>query len=246
LGADRPPTVRIGLAGWSNPPSHKISRRASQSHLEYYAEHFSCVEINSSFYRPHRKTTYLAWKLATPRAFLFAVKMPRSITHDSGLKGTSRETADFFGSIEALQPKLGVVLIQLPPSLEFQRSRVSAFFKSIPRLPGSELCCEPRHPSWFTDAADALLIRWDIARVAADPARVPQAAQPGGSHRCTYFRWHGAPRMYYSSYSHAQLDDFIEQVKRGRSGKTWCIFDNTARYAAWENAVYFNRLAINL
>src|SRR5262245_53518543 len=74
--------VRVGLAGWSNPPAAKQSRGRSQSHLEYYAEHFSCVEINSSFYRTHRRSTYLSWRLATPRKFRFAVKMPRSITHE--------------------------------------------------------------------------------------------------------------------------------------------------------------------
>jgi uncharacterized protein YecE (DUF72 family) len=230
--------VRIGLAGWSNPPSQKKSRHSSQTHLEYYAEHFSCVEINSSFYRPHRKATYSSWKLATPRAFRFAVKMPRSITHESGLRGTKREMLEFFAGVEALQPKLGVVLIQLPPNLEFQANRAKAFFKSIPRLHGTEIACEPRHASWFTRAADAQLRRLDIARVAADPARVPEAGRPGGDLRFAYFRWHGSPHMYYSSYSTMQLNRFAAEVKAAPGGG-WCIFDNTARYAAWDNATSF-------
>src|ERR1700733_5234695 len=88
--------ICIGTAGWANLPSHKAHRRANQSHLMYYAEHFSCVEINSSFYRPHRKTTYEAWKTATPASFRFSVKMPRTITHECALRHANREVSEFF------------------------------------------------------------------------------------------------------------------------------------------------------
>lgn len=233
--------VRIGLAGWSNPPLHTAMRKSSQTHLEYYATHFSCVEINSSFYRPHRKSTYAAWKLSTPRAFKFAVKMPRSITHESGLRGTSRDMTQFFAGIELLQPKLAAVLIQLPPSLEFQRRLAGSFFRSVPKLPKVELVCEPRQASWFTAAAEAQLSELNVARAASDPARASTAGGPGGSGHFTYFRWHGSPHMYYSSYSSAQLDEFVAQVERRGSHPTWCIFDNTARYAAWDNAISFAR-----
>jgi uncharacterized protein YecE (DUF72 family) len=235
--------VRIGIAGWSNPPRHKTRRGANQSHLEYYAEHFSCVEINSSFYRTHRKSTYSAWNLATPASFRFAVKMPRTITHDSGLQGTGEETAQFFAEIEALQPKLGAVLVQLPPSLEFQAAHVRAFFKSMPKLGGTALVCEPRHASWFTGAADALLQRLGVTRVATDPTAFETAKRPGGNRDFAYFRWHGSPRKYYSRYSQAQLAAFAAEVTAVGSASTWCIFDNTARHAAWDNAKSFLSVA---
>lgn len=232
-------TIRIGLAGWSNPPSHKARRPSSQSHLEYYAEHFGCVEINTSFYRPHRPSTYAAWALATPRTFRFSVKMPRSITHDSGLRGTSRDMTQFFSEIEALKRKLRVVLIQLPPALEFEPRVARAFFRSIPRLSGVTLVCEPRHASWFTDTAERLLAEWTVARVATDPLRAAGAGSPGGDPALAYYRWHGSPRLYYSSYSDDQLDGFAEEVRRRGRRPTWCIFDNTARHAAWDNALAF-------
>ena len=232
-------TIRIGLAGWSNPPSHKARRPSSQSHLEYYAEHFGCVEINTSFYRPHRPSTYAAWALATPRTFRFSVKMPRSITHDSGLRGTSRDMTQFFSEIEALKRKLRVVLIQLPPALEFEPRVARAFFRSIPCLSGVTLVCEPRHASWFTDTAERLLAEWTVARVAADPLRAAGAGSPGGDPTLAYYRWHGSPRLYYSSYSDDQLDGFAEEVRRRGRRPTWCIFDNTARHAAWDNALAF-------
>jgi uncharacterized protein YecE (DUF72 family) len=234
-------SLRIGVAGWSNPPSHKLSRRNGQSHLEYYSEQFSCVEINSSFYRPHRRSTYAAWKSATPNSFRFAVKMPRSITHESGLRGISGEILRFFTGIEALQPKLSAVLVQLPPSLEFQPRVARAFFRSVPQLPRVEIVCEPRHSSWFMEKADASLTEWNVTRVATDPARVVNSGQPGGNPRFVYFRWHGSPHIYYSCYSNLQLNNFAAQVNLWRRRRTWCIFDNTARYEAWGNAISFAR-----
>ena len=236
----RAPTIRIGLAGWSNPPSHRANRQSDQSHLEYYAAHFNCVEINSSFYRPHRPSTYAAWALATPSTFRFSVKMPRSITHDSGLRGTSRDVTEFFSSIEPLKRKLSIVLIQLPPALEFERRVAKAFFRSIPRLSGVTLVCEPRHASWFSGTADRLLAECQVSRVAADPIRAAGAGSPGGYSDHAYYRWHGSPQLYYSSYSDKQLDAFAAPL-RHRTHPAWCIFDNTARYAAWDNALAFRK-----
>lgn len=86
----------------------------------------------------------------TPTRFRFAVKMPRSITHESGLHGTRLEETCFFTEIEGLLPKLAVVLIQLPPGLEFSARTVRTFFHRLPQLPGTHMVCEPRHMSWFS------------------------------------------------------------------------------------------------
>jgi uncharacterized protein YecE (DUF72 family) len=200
------------------------------------------VEINSSFYRPHRRLTYARWRDATPANFRFSVKMPRSITHESHLKRCARELEGFYQDIGALQPKLAAVLIQLPPSLEFERRTVRAFFKSVPQLRGARLVCEPRHPSWFTTAADGVLRDAGVSRVAADPVRAPGAEAPGGARRFAYFRWHGSPRMYYSPYSQARLHAFAAMIRAVAARPTWCIFDNTARHAAWDDALRFAAL----
>jgi len=167
--------------------------------------------------------------------------MPRSITHDSGLRGTSRDMTEFFSGIEALRRKLSVVLIQLPPSLEFKRRVARAFFNSIPRLSGVALVCEPRHASWFTDAAERLLADCSVARVAADPVRTTGAGSPSGDPELAYYRWHGSPHLYYSSYSDDRLDAFAGEVRHHGRSPTWCIFDNTARHAAWDNALAFSQ-----
>jgi len=165
--------------------------------------------------------------------------MPRSITHESHLKRCAADVARFYEEIAYLQPKLSAVLVQLPPSLEFTGRTVRAFFKNVPRKRGTNVVCEPRHASWFTRAADDALREAGVSRVAADPARCPGAEAPGGVRRFAYFRWHGSPRLYYSKYSVTQLATFAAAVMNTKATETWCVFDNTARYAAWDDALHF-------
>src|SRR5207244_3866811 len=100
------------------------------------------------------------------------------------------------------------------------------------------VACEPRHPSWFEPAAEALLGRSRIARVAADPAPVP-AALPGGWDELRYHRLHGSPEMYYSRYGEEFLARLAVELTRnpGATAETWCIFDNTAAGFAMPNAL---------
>lgn len=234
-----PARIRVGLAGWGNPPAKRLDRGRDQTHLAYYAMHFSCVEINSSFYRQHQSATYARWHDETPATFRFSVKMPRGITHESHLKRCAAEVARFYDDIAGLRRKLAAVLVQLPPSLEFNRPTVRTFFDRVPRISGTKVVCEPRHPSWFTRAADDTLRDAGVSRVGADPARGPGAEAPAGARRFAYFRWHGTPRLYYSKYSAEQLANFAAMVTRTRATETWCVFDNTARHAAWDDALQF-------
>ena len=169
------------------------------------------------------------------------VESPDFVTIFFTVKG--EQVADyhyfFYDEIAALRPKLAVVLVQLPPSLEFNGRVVRAFFKSVPRLRGTKMVCEPRHPSWFTNAAASILQEAGISRVAADPARCLGAEVPGGARRLAYFRWHGSPHVYYSKYSAAQLTTFAAAVNTNKATETWCVFDNTAHYAAWDDALQF-------
>jgi uncharacterized protein YecE (DUF72 family) len=226
----------VGTAGWGNPPAKRPERNSAQSHLQFYSSHFDCVEINSSFYRRHRQSTYARWRDETPERFSFSIKMPRSITHESRLTRCAAEVSDFYEDATALQPKLAVILVQLPPAMEFDALTVRAFFASVPRIVGVALTCEPRHPSWFTSDADNELRDAHVSRVAADPVRCPGADVPGGSTQLAYYRWHGAPHMYYSKYSGARLAAFANSLANADAVESWCIFDNTARHEAWGDA----------
>jgi len=112
----------------------------------------------------------------------------------------------------------------------------------VPRLRGTKVVCEPRHASWFTSAAESALREARVSRVAADPARCGGAEIPGGARRFAYFRWHGSPRLYYSKYSRTQLDAFAAAVRGTKATDIWCVFDNTAWHAAWDDALQFSGL----
>ena len=97
-----------------------------------------------------------------------------------------------------LGAKLAVVLAQLPPSFAFDEPVAVAFFAVLRARFAGHVAFEPRHASWFTPDAESLLLDHRIARVAADPAPAPAAAEPGGWSGLTYFRLHGSPRRYFN------------------------------------------------
>ena len=224
-------SLHIGTAGWALPAAERGRFGDGASILARYATRLNAVEINSSFYRPHRPSTYARWAASVPGGFRFAVKMPRTITHERRLADCKVLLEAFLGECGALGEKLGPLLVQLPPSLPFDPH--TDFFAVLRARFAGAIVCEPRHPSWFTAAADALLKDQKIARAAADPARVPLAAEPGGDTRFAYFRWHGSPRVYYSDYALAELEALAARLP----AKAWCIFDNTALGHATANAL---------
>lgn len=231
--------VRIGTAGWSLPREAQAEFPAEGTHLERYAARFPAVEINTSFYRPHRPATYERWAASVPPGFRFSVKVPKAITHGLRLRGAADALDAFLAEAGALGDRLGCLLVQLPPSLELDAAAAGAFFAELRARTPVDVACEPRHASWFTAEAGALLAAAGVARVAADPARVPEAGEPGGSPDVVYHRLHGSPRTYYSAYDAAYLDALAARLREdAASGKrAWCIFDNTASGAATANAL---------
>jgi uncharacterized protein YecE (DUF72 family) len=230
--------VHVGCAGWSIPRHTAAHFGSGGSHLERYSQVFNACEINSSFYRSHKRETWERWAKSVPAGFRFSVKAPRAITHDAKLDCTPQVLSAFLEQIEFLGEKLGPVLIQLPPNLEFDHARARKFVSLFRGCFSGDVVCEPRHASWFGDQGDKLLKEFHVARVAADPACVPTSTRPGGLASLAYFRLHGSPRQYYSAYSSDYLDSLAAQLPRSVAGvRTWCIFDNTASGSAVLNAL---------
>ena len=211
--------------------------------LVRYASVFRAVEINSSFHRPHLEKTYARWAASVPADFRFSVKLPRRISHEARLRGAGPALDRFLGEAGALGDRLGGFLLQLPPSLVFEARSVSTFLRVFRRRSEARLVCEPRHPSWFTAAALALLERHGVARAGADPPRAGLDAVPAGDTRWRYWRWHGAPRVYYSDYPEARLRELAARVATAPAGgECWVIFDNTAHGHAVANAARLQEL----
>lgn len=228
--------ARIGTAGWAIPRQHAEHFPTEGSGLERYAAVFNAVEINTTFYRPHRPATFERWAATTPDDFRFAVKIPKAITHERRLADSADLLAAFLEMIAPLGGKLGPLLVQLPPSLPLDPEIAGAFLAELRRRHGGPVAWEPRHASWFTPEADALLADHAVARVAADPAKAPDAAVPGGAPHLRYRRLHGSPAMYRSPYDDAWIDALAAEA-RTAPVETWIVFDNTASGAAAGDAL---------
>jgi uncharacterized protein YecE (DUF72 family) len=229
--------VKIGTAGWTIPREVAGRFPAEGTSLERYAARFRVAEINSSFHRPHRLSTWERWRDSVPDDFHFSVKIAKTITHQRKLTDCSELLDEFLAQAHVLGAKLAVLLVQLPPKLEFEPELARRFFDDLRGRTHARIACEPRNSSWFGDDANALLDTMQVARVSADPALCPSAAQPGGWQGLHYWRLHGSPVMYRSSYA-----DRIEQLAAGissaaPSAESWCIFDNTASSAATGDAL---------
>lgn len=235
--------LRIGTAGWSVPGRHAAGFPAEGTHLERYAGRMNAAEINSCFYRPHRRATYEKWAACTPPDFAFSVKLPKVLTHEQRLHGPYDALDRFADEIAGLGAKLGCVLVQTPPSLTFDAALAGRFFDAVRARIDAPLAFEPRHAAWFADRCEAWLEARRIARVAADPARPDGAGAPGGWPGLVYLRLHGSPKMYFSGYQR----DFLEAQARliaawRRRAPVWCILDNTGAGHALGDALAVQEL----
>jgi uncharacterized protein YecE (DUF72 family) len=229
----------VGTAGWGIPKEHAQLFPEGGSHLARYARVLRCAEINSSFYRPHRPSTYQRWAETTPEDFRFSVKLPKQISHVNGLPVDRPNMMTFLFEVRYLGEKLGPILVQLPPKQKFEFQPAKSFLSALRELhPTGPIAFEPRHKDWFSPEADSLLRSLSIARVIADPPPTPEATRAGGDLAFTYRRLHGSPRIYYSSYADQDLAVLSKQLRdTAISSDAWCIFDNTASGAAAQNAV---------
>jgi uncharacterized protein YecE (DUF72 family) len=231
--------IRIGTAGWTIPRQNAAEFPSEGTSLERYAARLPVAEINSSFHRPHRASTWERWRDSVPDDFRFSAKLPKTITHQARLRDCSDLLSEFLEQVSILGDKLAVLLVQLPPKLEFDRELADTFFADLKSRSSAQLACEPRNGSWFTPEADTLLIKHEVARVAADPAKFEGAAIPGGWPGLRYWRLHGSPVMYRSSYSD-RIGHYAEQLLAS-DAEAWCIFDNTASSAAMSDALAVDR-----
>lgn len=229
----------IGCAGWTLPRDAQHAFSGTGSHLERYASRFNACEINSSFHRPHSLNTYRRWAESTPPGFRFSVKIPKAITHEHKLVGCVHLLEEFLAQACGLGDQLACLLVQLPPSLAFEGRSATDFVDALRARWTGDVAMEPRHASWFTPGAGAVLRDFRVARVLADPVRHGEGARPGGWPELVYLRLHGSPRMYYSPYEPELINRLADRmVLAQREAKAiWCMFDNTAAGAATDNAL---------
>ena len=226
--------VYVGCATWAiGAANDHLLPHVAGGNLARYAARLTAAEVNSSFHREHRPATWGRWARSVGPSFRFSVKLPKSITHERRLADVDALLDTFASEVQLLGKKLSVVLVQLPPSLAFDADRFDAFHQRFSERVPVVAALEPRHPSWFDEEVDSFLAARNVARVAADPPVVADASEPGGWSGLRYFRLHGSPVTYRSSYDAPFLHSLAARLRPG----DWCIFDNTAAGAALPNAV---------
>ncbi len=233
--------VHVGTSGWNYkhwkevfyPPEVKTG-----DWLAFYAERFHTVELNVTFYRSVNSSTFEKWRETTPPGFIFSVKMSRYVTHIKRLK-IDRDSIDRFSkNVSLLKEKLGIVLIQLPPSLTFDASRVSAFFDLLD--PALRYTVETRNETFMNDEFLSLLTERNIAWCVADAGE----GYPFGeavTADFVYVRMHGRGKLYGSNYRDPELAELKEKI-RAWGKETYVYFNNDVSGYAPRNAARLQTL----
>ncbi len=226
--------IRIGTSGWNY--RHWRGRfypekLPSREWLAHYQREFSTVELNASFYRTVRRSTWERWRQQSPEGFVWAVKAHRQITRFTRLRKRA-PLRQFLQSVETLADRLGVILFQLPPSLKFEARVVKRFLGWLPE--GKRYAIEPRHKSWFTKKPLSLLRRHGVALCMADcGTRYPSAQKVTADF--IYVRLHGREELYRSRYTPAQLRTWARKLVKWKK-PAYVYFNNDFQGYAIENA----------
>jgi uncharacterized protein YecE (DUF72 family) len=227
--------IRIGTSGWTYSHwKHVFYPLACPKSrwLEYYTEHFDTVELNATFYRLPKATTFEGWGRRTPDLFLWAVKASKYITHTKRLREPAEPLERFYSVTSALGEKLGPILFQLPPSLSFDEERFTGFCGCL--SPSRRHALEVRHPSWISDRLFAILEAHDMAFCISDTAgRYPFHERVTADF--IYIRLHGSKKLYASDYSEQELQAWAQKIRKWEKD-TYLYFDNDFEGYAVKNA----------
>jgi uncharacterized protein YecE (DUF72 family) len=234
-------TVWIGTSGWQYDDWREPVYRGlpQRQWLEAYADQFATVESNNAFYRLPERRIFDAWRERTPDDFVMAVKVSRYLTHIKRLRGPAEPVERFVSRVRGLGTKLGPALLQLPPQLERDRTRL---VRTLDRFPeGMRVAVEFRHDSWFTDDIRAVLADRGVALCLADRRGVLGPLWRTAS--WTYLRFHQGRARPRPSYGDAALESWAARLadQWAPDEDAWVYFNNDHHAAAPRDAARFAR-----
>ena len=217
--------IHVGCSGWNYNHWQGVfypEGLKRKEWLAFYGRRFDTLELNVTFYGQPGKATFEKWYATVPDRFFFSVKMSRFITHTRRLEIGPESIERFSTGVSILAGKLGIVLIQLPPSLPFDEGLVAGFFSVLD--PAFRYTVEARHESFAGEPFFALLRRHNIAWCISETAgRYPYSEALTADF--VYVRLHGKEKLYASSYGDDELRAWKEKIESwGR--ETYVYFDN--------------------
>jgi uncharacterized protein YecE (DUF72 family) len=247
----------IGTSGWQYRDWRGVLYPAGVAQarwLEYYAQTFPTVENNGSFYRLPSPDAFAAWRDRTPDGFTMVVKASRYLTHIRRLRDPAEPVARLLGAAVHLGPRLGPVLLQLPPNMSVDPDALEGVLaefarfkppKDVPRIPGPiQVAVEFRHESWWTEEIKGILTRHDAALSWADRKEQPLAPL-WRTASWGYLRLHeGAGRSWprYTRRTLARWADELAKAWRQRED-VFVFFNNDQHGAAPKDAIVLAKVA---
>jgi uncharacterized protein YecE (DUF72 family) len=224
----------IGTSGWSYDGWRGLfypKGVPKKQWLGWYATQFQTTEINGSFYRTPSLEAVRAWRDQSPKDFLFAWKASKFITHWKRLGENSVNSIALMQTrLEALAPKVGAVLFQLPPHFSKDCARLASFLEMLPRH--YPYAFEFRHQSWYHDEVFELLRKHDVSLCLSDHHDAPAPWEVTAQH--VYIRGHGPGGRYKDNYPAATLRSWARRIARWREQRrpVFVYFDNDQKSAA--------------
>ncbi|HYB71455.1 MAG TPA: DUF72 domain-containing protein [Candidatus Bathyarchaeia archaeon] len=198
--------IRIGTSGYNYPEwrgSFYPEKFPTGEMLPYYAERFSTVEINYTFYRMPNAKTVAGWVAETPADFSFTLKAPQRITHIARLREIGDPLRYFLDTAAGLGGKLGTVLFQLPPNFKKDLARLGGLLDQLPA--GLRCAFEFRHETWLSDDVYERLRAGNAALCIADTEEATTPVEPTAD-------W-GYLRLRDQGYREADLAEWAETIE---------------------------------
>jgi uncharacterized protein YecE (DUF72 family) len=236
----------IGTSGWHYSHwrgSFYPERLPPREWLSHYCERFPTVELNASFYRQPKTSTWGLWRERAPQGFRFAVKASRFLTHIRRLDDPQEPLERVVAGARLLDDRLGPLLYQLPPGFHRKPENVARLEAFLPLLPGDLLhAIEFRHKSWFVDETASLLRRHGVAFCSFDMVGLEcplMATAP-----FAYVRFHGSEALYASNYTDEMLEGWAARLRAlaRETDEVYVYFNNDAGGYAVANALSLSRL----
>jgi uncharacterized protein YecE (DUF72 family) len=209
--------------------------------FEFYCESFNTVELNVTFYRFPKLRDLEGWHERSPDEFRFTVKAPRLITHYKKFINVKRELGDFYDTVnKGLREKLGCVLFQLHPAIAYSEENLERIIESLDKRFINAI--EFRHASWWTDKVYKVLKDHKITFCSISYPGLPDMVIKTAP--TVYYRFHGVPKLYLSSYSSRKLTSIQADIKKFRGTENvFAYFNNDIEVAAVDNAKKLKQLA---
>ncbi len=233
-------TVFVGTSGWHYSdwrPRFYPAQLGTPKWLACYSERFATVELNNAFYRLPEKDTFAKWRQEAPDDFVVAVKASRYLTHVRRLREPEEPVSRLMERVVGLGPNLGPVVLQLPPNLSCDPTRLDATLAAFGQR--ANIAVEARHSSWFHDEVREVLEHHRAALCLADGGSVD--VPRWRTTNWTYVRFHRGRGRPAPCYTRAALETWATELSQEwtSSEDLYCYFNNDTNGCALRDARWF-------